>query len=233
MVIVFYPGAGGNRYLRMLDGQEWQIHGRSYDKLVKQSPKHRYLYSDSEHVAVNDVILTHCVNTPLIKRIWPDHAITIIRADLQCCLRREWMLHGHDRYHEKIHQKRINKIDLYNAIKDISWPPVKNEQDIELLPYYMQQEFNDAYLRMTDTTIDPVTDVCDTLKKEYTERIESACAQIQWHKDYYESYPLDLDFCDTVIDINDDNEFSQCMKQELSLYRSEIFDRCWTMTHGG
>lgn len=233
MIIAFYPGAGGNRYLRMLQGQEWQTHARTYDKSTNQFGGDRYVYSDLEYSAIDGVYLTHCVNTALIKQIWPNHSITVIKADLQHCLRREWTLHGHNRYHEQIDQNKVAEIELYNAIKDISWPPVENEQDILLLPQHIQQEFNDALRsHTTDSTIVLATDVCGILTKEYKERVESACPLIQWHKDYYESYPLDLYFSDTVIDIDDkDNEFSRHMKQELSLYQSEVFDRCWTMTY--
>lgn len=143
------------------------------------------------------------------------------------------MLRGHDRYCSKVDSNKIDKIDLYYAIKDASWPLINGEQDIALLSSHIRQEFDLAYSQIKDQMLDTRIDICGILKQEYARRIDSACAQIQWHKDYYESYPLDLDFCDTMIDINDDNEFSQYMKQELSLYCSEIFDRCWTMTHGG
>ena len=233
MIIAFYPGAGGNRYLRMTRGQEYKKHGRSYDNLIPgQLPVNRYIYPDVEYSDTDDIILTHCVNSTLIKRTWPNHSITIIKSDLQSPLRRQWILHGHQMYREKVQHAGIDKIDLYNAIKDVSWPAVEYEQDILLLPCHIRREFDDAYLRETHSPINPVTDVCGIIKKEYTELIESACAQIQWHKDYYNSYPLDLDFCDTVVDINNNTEFSHYMQQELSLYSSEVFDRCWNETYG-
>jgi hypothetical protein len=228
MIVAFYPGAGGNRYLRMTQDKEWQLHGRSYDDVVRnQSSLNRYIYPDREYSITDDVILTHCVNTKLIRNTWPNHAITVIIMDLQPCLRREWILHGHERYLGKVDQTKIDKIDLYNAIKDASWPQVEHPQDIALLPGHIQQEFDIAYSKM----IDPVTDVCGNLKKEYSQKIDSACSQIQWHRDYYETYPLDLSCCDTVIDLKDNTRFSHLMQQELSLYPSEIFDRCWAMIH--
>jgi len=232
MIVAFYPGAGGNRYLRMTQHQEWQLHARSYDDAVNnQSPHNRYIYPDETYSSTQDVILTHCVNTKLIKSTWPNHAITVIIADLQCCLRREWMLHGHERYLAKVDQTKIDKLELYNAIRDDSWPLVEHQQDIVMLPSHIQQEFDIAYANMIDSVMNPGPDICAILKKEYSQKIDSACSQIQWHKHYYQTYPLDLSFCDTVIDLNDPGPFADLMQKELCMYASEIFDRCWTMIH--
>lgn len=232
MIIAFYPGAGGNRYLRMTQDLEWQLHGRSYDNTVgHQSAEHRFIYPNTDHHTTSDVILTHCVNTELIKSTWPDHPITVIIADLQCCLRREWMLHGHERYCDKVDPTKIDKIDLYNAIKAAAWPSISNAQDIELLSDHIRQEFDVAYSKMIDSVTAPATDVCGIIKQEYSQQIDSACSQIQWHKDYYETYPMDLSFCNTLIDLKDIHVFSHYMNQELSLYPSEVFDRCWTVIY--
>lgn len=230
MIIAFYPGAGGNRYLRMTQEQEWQLHGCSYDMTVRnQSADNRYIYANTKHYTTIDVILTHCMNTELIKSTWPNHAITVILADLQSCLRREWMLHGHERYSGKIDQTKIDRLDLYNAIKADSWPLAEHEQDIALLSGYIKQEFDIAYLKMIDS-VNPV-DARGILKKEYLHQIDSACAQIKWHKDYYETYPLDLSFCDNVIDLQGSSRFSHNMNKELSLYASDVFGRCWTVLY--
>lgn len=228
-VIAFYPGAGGNRYLRMQQQAEWKSHKMSYDHHVtNQSEKNRYINDASIAGSQSDVILSHCVNTTLIKKIWPNHQITVIIGDLQCCLRREWMLNGHQRYWQKITRGLSDKIDFYNAIKDQSWPVVYDEKDLASLPSRIQQEFSESYSQLMYNNTTSSQDIYTILTKEFMEKLESAYEQIQWHKQYYQSYPLDLDFCDQQIDLRDSNEFSSFMTKELSLYSSEVFDRCWS-----
>jgi len=116
MIIGFYPGAGGNRYYWYLTGQRnFQPH-TTYDHLLQnQYPAYRYL--DQNCVGLDDrkVILTHCVNVPLMKQLFPNHKeYIVIFGNLNDCLKREWTLA------EQYRDKNIsNKFD--HAIKSIAF----------------------------------------------------------------------------------------------------------------
>jgi organic radical activating enzyme len=99
MIIAFYPGAGGNRYYQYLTGTKEFTSHTTYDHLLKnQSFEYRYLTADSV-LPNQDLILTHCVNVPLLSRLFPGHKITIIKSDLNNSLQREWYLE--DRHRDK------------------------------------------------------------------------------------------------------------------------------------
>ena len=93
-IIAFYPGAGGNRYMLKQQGQQQFNSGKIYDdQLLNQDPKFRYLDSDSDLSNAPDVILTHCMNSVLLKSLFPDRNIVMIVTDRwHDCLRRSWNL---------------------------------------------------------------------------------------------------------------------------------------------
>jgi hypothetical protein len=92
MIIAFYPGAGGNRYYHYLLGTTDFAAHTTYDHLLKnQRPEYRYLTADQD-LPDQDLILTHCVNTPLLKQLFPGHKITIIKSNLTNSLQRAWYL---------------------------------------------------------------------------------------------------------------------------------------------
>lgn len=225
MIICYYPGAGGNRYYRMLQNLDWIQPNQTYDDLVKdQIFQHRYLYHESV-VDQQPVMLTHCMNTPLIKKLCPGQKITVILADLQSCLRREWSLSGHQRYQQKS-TPRVDDLELYNAVKDPSWPMITSADQLIELPFSVKNEF-DQFRHTQQQKLLPVKDPLARLQKEYHDRISSAWDIIAWHFDYYTQYPLDAGHSDNVIDIQDTTEFASIMRQELEIHSSEIFDRCW------
>jgi len=222
MIISFYPGAGGNKYHLSLNNQQWQTHGQYYDNQnISQPPFYRYLYADSKVNVENGYILTHCVNTPLLKKLWPDKKITVLLFDLKSCLRREWVLKGHDSYIDKLSSPDI--LELYNAIRDPSWPMISCVSDLENLPFNIRKELDAEYsCMMIDSTHHDAV-----LKKKYSIAIDSALANISWHKKYYSDYPLNLDYCDTLINDSNSSHFVSHMKIELNLYPNQVYDECW------
>ena len=232
MIIAFYPGAGGNKLFRSLTGQEWQTHRVPYDHLVLgQSTDLRYINENSTVDTGNDFILTHCVNTPLLKRLFPTQTITVINFPLENCLRREWHLSGHDRYLVKLSlmEKQKSILELYQAVKDSSWIEITREDEIEKLPQNILDE-----LRMhleNQRNSKPLETGLARLKQKYHNELESAFEQIKWHKDYYDRYPLDIAYASQTIDLYDCSEFSLHMRSELDLYPSATFNDCWKVLH--
>ena len=92
MIIAFYPGAGGNRYCQYLMGQrDFKTH-TTYDHVNDQKFEYRYLSADS-NLPNQELILTHCVNVPLLKKLFPKQTeIIVLQTNLEQSLKREWYL---------------------------------------------------------------------------------------------------------------------------------------------
>jgi hypothetical protein len=230
MIISFYPGGGGNRYLNQLSSQEWQQLGVSYDHTNQDAQEYKHRYPTSNTIfdtSVKSNILTHNLNSSELRKIFPGHDITIIKGDIQSCLRREWMLHGHDRWIKKVSNTTISKLEHYRAIMDSSWPDIADESMLCQLPSNIANEVEQNYQSVINARHnhgDPVA----MLVQECTDQIHSAYDMIVWHQQYYNNYPEDVSCATSVIDLSiSDSEFAQIMKQELNLYRNQLFDKVW------
>jgi hypothetical protein len=226
MIIAFYPGGCGNRYLQYLLGNDWSAYHRSYDNMASQLFEHRYLLS-SAPPAVQKHTLTHSINSEQISQAFPNQPIVFIKTDLQQSLRREWMLHGHERFLKKKSRADKSRIEHYCAIKDSSWPDINSTEMLDSLPAHILKEVNDNYVKVNNTT-----GIISSMLVEYSDKIESAYENIQWHLDYYKTYPKEFSKVSTIIDIETcDSEFAQVVKNELGLYSSEVFDNVWKRIH--
>ena len=98
MILAFYPGAGGNRYYQYLMGRRDFEPRTTYDHLLNtQAFEYRYLSADSK-LPDQELILTHCVNVPLLRRLFPNQTeIVVIQANLDLSLKREWFLEDQHR----------------------------------------------------------------------------------------------------------------------------------------
>jgi hypothetical protein len=227
MIIAFYPGAGGNRYLQMLSGKDWTKHRVSYDFKNHQEIAHRYLLTDSSTLQSGH-ILTHCMNSDLIRKKLSAQDIVFIKSNCKSSLRREWMLHGYDRYMNTVDHNTLSRIEHYNAIKDPTWPEINSLSMLECLPGNILQEVNKDYESLSHKITNPQTKI-EQLTQECVTKIQSAWENIVWHKNYYTQYPEDFALAKHVIDIDQDqNEFATFMRQELGLYHSEFYDKAWS-----
>jgi organic radical activating enzyme len=101
MIIAFYPGSGGNRYVLSLQQPMVFESNQSYDHLLK-SQSFVYRYLDSYTIGLNDqdLILTHCMNVPLLKKHFPAQTeIVVILSNFESSLKREFYLE--DQYRDK------------------------------------------------------------------------------------------------------------------------------------
>jgi len=227
MIIAFYPGAGGNRYLRMLQKLEWTRTNTAYDSLVPgQKIKHRYLLDDVDNSDDQTFILTHCLNEPHIRRKLPNHKIVFILGNLKKCLQREWALAGHENFIQKNIGRECNRIEHYNAFKDNSWPSCSTIDDINNLPVVILNEVNQDFEK--NQKRHTATGILADLENHVIGKVNSAYEIVSWHKNYYEQYPLAISNESTIIDITCANDaFSKTMRLELELYNSEIFNEVW------
>jgi len=90
MVIAFYPGAGGHRYKLFLENRFFAQLGGNMHQVPMPMQYITDLSETTQTFDPNGTYLTHALNTPNIKRIWPGHEIRKIKHDLKSCLRREW-----------------------------------------------------------------------------------------------------------------------------------------------
>jgi hypothetical protein len=228
MVIAFFPGGGGNRYLQMLMGNEWQQLGVSYDfKNHDQQFDYRYLLDDVSE-ADSKYILTHCMNSARLLDLFPNRKIIFIRSDLKQSLKREWMLHGHKRFLKK-QINAIPRLEHYRAIKSPDWPEITEIAQMELLPQNVLQEIDNDYKKLNENAAD-VPGILGQLTKECTDEINSAYEIIRWHRDYYQNLKVDFSAATKIVDlvtVDPANDFSLVMTKELVLYQSTIFDRVW------
>lgn len=228
MIIAFYPGTGGNRYLQNLLGNDWTQPYRSYDLTnAGQQFEHRYLTGNITQPD-SRYILTHCMNSKKIQQIFPGIPIVFINAELQAGLKREWLLHGHQRFVDKNKLSIVPRLDHYRAIKDPRWPELTNEEQIDLLPVDILQEVNDNYTKVINAgTIDAPGRLLQ-LTRNIIGKINSAYEIITWHQQYYQTYPVDFSAATQIINIDTDKDkFSIVMKKEINLYQSKIFDEVW------
>ena len=227
MIIAFYPGAGGNRYLQRLLGNDWTLPHTSYDQINRQQYLHRYLL---DHVpqATSQHILTHCMNSQKIQETFPGHPVVFIKSNLQASLQREWALHGHQRFIDQTTKNSVSRLEHYVAFKAPAWPNIDSEDQIDQLPAKIKQEVQIDYAKVINNTIQTVPGKLVQLTQNTIDKINSAYEIIQWHRDYYNQYPVDFIGAEQVIDIDADNdEFGVLMQTELDRYQSEIFNQVW------
>ena len=231
MIIAFYPGAGGNRYQRMMQNLEWQQLNTSYDTVNPgQNFNNRYLLGDAVDTD-REFIQTHCLNTTHLQNKIPGHDIVFVVGDLKSCLQREWCLAGHDRYIKKQTVLDLHRLEHYDAIKDTSWPVCASLDELDNLPKHILQEVNQDYKKIVKQQ-QPAGDILSVLETTAINRVNSSYEIIKWHKEYYSTYPVEFSSKDTVIDIATGIDvFSITMQNELNLYNSEIFDLVWSKLH--
>ena len=227
MIIAFYPGAGGNRYMRMMQNLEWKKSDTSYDAVNPgQDFNNRYLIGNAADTD-QDFILTHCLNKTHLQNKIPGHDIVFVMGDFKACLQREWRLAGHNRYIKKQTGLDPHRLDHYNAIKDRSWPVCVSLGDLANLPKHILQEVDQDYKKIIKQQ-QPATDIVSALQTAIIGKVNSSYEIIKWHTEYYSTYPVEFSSKDTVIDIRTGNDnFSITMQHELNLYTSEIFNDVW------
>jgi hypothetical protein len=93
MIIAFYPGAGGNRFYKFLQGQTEFESNKGYDQSNPfQTYANRYP-NDEQKSVQHSVIFTHCMNYNMITKCWPGHdSIYFISSDRVNSIRRQWQL---------------------------------------------------------------------------------------------------------------------------------------------
>ena len=214
-VIAYYPGGGGHRYMRYINGLEYSQQNITYDNQVTgQKFNNRYLLNSA--VVTGDIILTHCLNQTHIKSLINNCKIIFLKSDIKKSLHREWKLLGHARYRPDYTGFNL-KLEHYNAVKDPAWPEITNEQEFQSLPEHIKNEVQSMYQILDDFVLS---------NNEY-QQLLTAFSTIAWHDDYYKKYPFE-NTDSFVVDVDhSDCEFAQTMRRELSLEIDPMFELAW------
>lgn len=163
MIIAYYPGAGGNRYYLMTQGQGEFESGKIYDqKLQDQDFKYRYLDAESK-LDNQDLILTHCVNVPLLKKLFPKQTeIVLIKSDMIRSIQREWVLQGQFKEHDmpdpvenalasiNFHCRYYNSVPMDDTGATLV---VDVDHDQSKFAIMMRQELNDILSETFETAL--------------------------------------------------------------------------------
>jgi len=114
VVISYFPGAGGFRFIHHLLGESFdqnpqsnyhQVH-RVNDHLIHHNPANQYRYPTlSDHGEIDNSIpiaYTHSVNSDLIRKTYPKRKIIKIKSSLTDALVRYWNVAGKERWQQEI-----------------------------------------------------------------------------------------------------------------------------------
>jgi hypothetical protein len=223
MIIGYYPGGGGHRYYQYSNNQDFAKIDTAYDDLVNLP--YCGLYLDKNGQVKNtsfNTILLHSVNYDRIYQETGRTDIVIIKSNLKKSLCREWSLKGKYRpmfFPEELSDEAL-LIELYQSIKDPSWPDLKNFAEYKMLPKQIYKEVEIEFNK--NKTLMSRQGIYNFLIAAYT--------AIIWHQDLYKKYPMDPGPAQ-VVDVDADNtEFTEVMRRELKLYQNnKLFNFVWNV----
>ena len=224
MIIGYYPGAGGNRYYQYLKGNEYSTPGIAYDLLTDNQvirSRGSYLVDDLQISVTDGTVLLHCVNyNRITEKINNAHDIIIIKSDLKSSLRREWSIKGKYKpmFDPSTQTSDQLKLELYNTIKDTSWPDINLIAEYNVLPINILAEVEENMIK-NQKFFNP---------SSIYNFIDSAYTSIIWHNKFYQQYPIDAGN-GKLLDIDTDTgTFAEMMRKELAFHENNLlFNFAW------
>ena len=143
-VIAYYPGGGGNRYLRYLQKEEFEKAYTAYDQFYMHY-EYRHLLDPIEFPLKSQLILTHCLNSEKIKSTVGPCDITFIITDFKKSLQREWSINGYANYKQKIVDIKSEELKKL----DSAWATIVWHHD-----YYKNYPISTENYKVVNTLID-------------------------------------------------------------------------------
>jgi hypothetical protein len=168
MIISYYPGSGGHRYILFLKNLPFDSPNRHMHQPNFGYHNYRYLTNGTlqdRYFNVDKWQDTHTLNTSLIKKFFPGHKIVKIKADLKKSLCRVWRVVTCYQYINHSMQDQVGQIfDMivwhhnYYAMYPEDWSSADEVIDIDTDPTefgkVMRKELNN-----TDPLFDLAWDV--------------------------------------------------------------------------
>lgn len=125
-VICYFPGSGGNRLARYLLNKPWNkkpgqaAHGDIPVPEINYSDRDTRPYpTKTTHIIQRSSLieLTHCMNSELVRELFPNRKIIKIKYPLYQCLPRYWTVHGY-----KLHEALVRKMSpVHGYNREIEW----------------------------------------------------------------------------------------------------------------
>jgi hypothetical protein len=131
VVISYFPGAGGFRFIHHLLGESFdqkpqdnyhQVH-RVNDHLIHHNPANQYRYPTlSTQEEIKDpapIAYTHAINTDIIKKVYPGRRIIKIKSNLVASLARYWNVEGIQHHQQDIENLGLDTV--FRRVMNFHW----------------------------------------------------------------------------------------------------------------
>jgi hypothetical protein len=131
VVISYFPGAGGFRFIYHLLGESFDQNplgnyhrvDLANDYLIYHNPADQYRYPTlTNGVSVEDpapIAYTHAINSDIIKRVYPGRKIVKIKSNLMDALARYWNVDGIQHHQQNIENLGLNTV--FSRVMNFHW----------------------------------------------------------------------------------------------------------------
>jgi hypothetical protein len=131
VVVSYFPGAGGFRFIHHLLGKSFDQNPQSNyhhdgsvdDSLIYYNPADQYRYPTlNTQQAIKDpapIAYTHAINTDVIKKVYPDRRIVKIKSNLVDALARYWNVEGVQHHQQDIENLGLNIV--FRRVMNFHW----------------------------------------------------------------------------------------------------------------
>jgi len=131
VVISYFPGAGGFRFIHHLLGKSFDQNPRGNyhhdgsvdDSLMYYNPADQYRYPTlNTQQAIKDpapIAYTHAINTDIIKKVYPDRRIIKIKSNLVDALARYWNVEGVQHHQQDIETRGLSTV--FGKVMNFHW----------------------------------------------------------------------------------------------------------------
>jgi hypothetical protein len=122
VVVSYFPGAGGFRFIHHLLGESFDQNPRGNyhhdgsvdDSMMYYNPADQYRYpTQATQEEIKDpapIAYTHAINTDIIKKVYPGRRIIKIKSNLVAALARYWNVEGVQHHQQDIENLGLNTV---------------------------------------------------------------------------------------------------------------------------
>jgi hypothetical protein len=131
VVVSYFPGAGGFRFIHHLLGKSfdqnpqgnYHQHRHGNEHLIYHNPADQYRYPTlSDGFVVTDpapIAYTHAINSDIIKRVYPGRKIVKIKSNLLDSLARYWNVEGVHHHQQNIENLGLKRV--FSRVMTFHW----------------------------------------------------------------------------------------------------------------
>ena len=133
-IVIGYPfGAGGNRLRRLLLGVPWMVEPKRHLHRINEVRKYtseegipKFPRPDSTEVESQatrkyPVLTTHCMNSQVLRRVFPGRKIVKIYCDFYLTMRRHWVVYYKSEITAHIKQNKLKTLTTTDIQRYVAW----------------------------------------------------------------------------------------------------------------